>query len=538
MSFLKQQTQALQQEFVAITHSGMRKNIPSLIFGQNAKQVPMQTVYEISLAALHELQTHSELFYQFEQSIFAKESITFDRDVAQPEVVSRIDVECTKFIRALVGHFQNECALKALEFLIRRYRIDLYLTDELVFDFLCYHDLEQYGILIRAIKPKLFTTKFDGLKFPQPRNQLTQFFSANSFEFVRRCLEALGQLTSTSSRQIYTRFIYTEILELLSLRVKNCQELVRIALTQAYNDLKKKQAADNKYYALALIALCCNNFRDLVSHQFVDKVLMVLVDQADIATEDVQKFALKTQRSLDYKPNELNANRLLKRLMTLKPEQLNDDLVEVLITVLLMKQQLPQIKLVASLVALAGKNATNLNKTLRTVVRLSLKIHNNSNNAETKDVVKGQILNVIEDSYTNQFNEGLMDYLKNGGQLQQIQSIINNQLCVFLNQSVDNQNSTLVQALQSNNADVRYQAYLNLQNMSASIDAKLRPQLESYIFNLMEFEADLHVLKMQLRFLSMSQEALQITNDEPLVSVWKRIVVQQNNQVYELCGLL
>lgn len=131
-----------------------------------------------------------------------------------------------------------------------------------------------------------------------------------------------------------------------------------------------------------------------------------------------------------------------------------------------------------------------------------------------------------------------MDYLKNGGQLQQIQSIINNQLCVFLNQSVDNQNSTLVQALQSNNSDVRYQAYLNLQNMSASIDAKLRPQLESYIFNLMEFEADLHVLKMQLRFLSMSQEALQITSDEPLVSVWKRIVVQQNNQVYELCGLL
>lgn len=55
MSFLKQQTQALQQEFVAITHSGMRKNIPSLIFGQNAKQVPMQEVYEISLAALHEL---------------------------------------------------------------------------------------------------------------------------------------------------------------------------------------------------------------------------------------------------------------------------------------------------------------------------------------------------------------------------------------------------------------------------------------------------------------------------------------------------
>ena len=152
--------------------------------------------------------------------------------------------------------------------------------------------------------------------------------------------------------------------------------------------------------------------------------------------------------------------------------------------------------------------------------------------------MKSQILNVIEYAYTNQFNEGLMDYLKNGGQLQQIQGIINNQLCVFLNQSVDNQNSTLVQALQSNNSDVRYQAYLTLQNMSGSIDAKLRPQLEAYVFNLMEFEADLHVLKMQLRFLSMSQEPLQITSDEPLVSVWKRIVIQQNNQVYELCGLL
>lgn len=62
-------------------------------------------MHEISLAALHELQTHSEIFFEFEHTIFSENSITFDRDVADPSVVKTVDGQLVQYIMTLVGYF-------------------------------------------------------------------------------------------------------------------------------------------------------------------------------------------------------------------------------------------------------------------------------------------------------------------------------------------------------------------------------------------------------------------------------------------------
>lgn len=45
-----------------------------------------------------------------------------------------------------------KCSITCLEFLIRRFRIDLHHADEMFNAFLPYHDLEHFGILTKQIK--------------------------------------------------------------------------------------------------------------------------------------------------------------------------------------------------------------------------------------------------------------------------------------------------------------------------------------------------------------------------------------------------
>lgn len=112
----------------------------------------MHTVHEISVAALHELQTHSDIFIQFEESIFGRQAIEFDRDVADINVVTQIDKEISRFIKLLAGFFQFKCSITCLEFLVRRFRVDLFHANDMFFAFLPYHDLEHFGVLTKQVQ--------------------------------------------------------------------------------------------------------------------------------------------------------------------------------------------------------------------------------------------------------------------------------------------------------------------------------------------------------------------------------------------------
>jgi hypothetical protein len=66
--------------------------------------------------------------------------------------VKKIDYEISRFIKLLAGFFMLKCSITSLEFLVRRFRIDLHHADEMFYAFLPFHDMEHFGIMTKSMK--------------------------------------------------------------------------------------------------------------------------------------------------------------------------------------------------------------------------------------------------------------------------------------------------------------------------------------------------------------------------------------------------
>ncbi|CAL6041592.1 Conserved_hypothetical protein [Hexamita inflata] len=527
MSLLQQQLNSLQLEKITTLASGMRKQAPSLIFGANAKQVPMQTVYEISLAALHELQTHSELFQQFESSIFAASAINFDRDVSDVDTVKKIDQEIKKFLKVLVGHFQYNCAINALEFLIRRFRIDLHFSEELFYYLLPYHDLETFGLLTKQVKINCL----EGVEqsFPMPRNQMYSFFIKNNYFQLQKLFEVAANLTH-SGKLVYSKFLYTLCMEMLSQKSGNIQELIRKCLEFALSDIKKKIQTEIKYYCMSLVVICCVNHRDVVSTVFIDKFVMQVLE-SKIEFQDIVKLLAKIFQATGYQISEYNALHVISQFKEETQIQDKIELVSERIFMSLLKQQ-SNAKLQENIDEIYNYiNKSKVQQSLITLTRLLLQLYNNN-----KQVNVQQMLTHIEKNNTQCFNEGLTEYIKNGGDVQAVSKVVHNQLSLFLNTQADSR-YTFISALQNQQSNVRYEAYLQLQTMQ--LDENLKKMLVQFVFNELQFETDLQVVKIMLQFTISLKQYLEAENRlQVLKLVWRRIVSSQTQQVYTLCALL
>jgi len=218
MSSLLQQLTRLQAETVKTTGSGMAKHAPTLIFGDKAKQIPLRVIHEISSAALLELQGYDQRFCKFEKSLFGREAVEYDRDVHTAQENTRIDSEMAAFLDLLVPWLDLGAAPRALEFLIRRYRLDLVLGDRLLMVFLPYHETSVFRTLVDSLSATANTPdkiKQDSLLgiigtagWPAPRQALRPALLRNSCSLLGKLRGYLIELAPLpESQAFYARFL-------------------------------------------------------------------------------------------------------------------------------------------------------------------------------------------------------------------------------------------------------------------------------------------------------------------------------------------
>lgn len=218
MSSLLQQLTRLQAETVKTTGSGMAKRVPTLIFGDRAKQIPLRVIHEISVAALLELQGYDERFCRFTKSLFGEEAVDYDRDVHTAQENAELDSEMAGFLDLLVPWLDLGAAPRALEFLIRRYRLDLHLGDRLLLAFLPYHETEVFRTLVDSLSATANTPekiKQDSLLgiigtggWPAPRQALRPALLRNSCALLGKLREYVVELSPCASSQaFYARFV-------------------------------------------------------------------------------------------------------------------------------------------------------------------------------------------------------------------------------------------------------------------------------------------------------------------------------------------
>ncbi|CAD1476631.1 unnamed protein product, partial [Heterotrigona itama] len=134
------QTQILYQD----------KKRASLLFDpREAANLDKETVLSIGQNGLQELIKLSDVFLEFEQTLFAQSSLSLERAIQDIKVNKKLDGEIERFLIFLSPYFLLNNAHKALEWLIYRFRIHEFNRDQFLLLILPYHETRMF---VRALQ--------------------------------------------------------------------------------------------------------------------------------------------------------------------------------------------------------------------------------------------------------------------------------------------------------------------------------------------------------------------------------------------------
>eukprot|EP01116_Phalansterium_solitarium_P009960 TRINITY_DN242_c8_g1_i1.p1 TRINITY_DN242_c8_g1~~TRINITY_DN242_c8_g1_i1.p1 ORF type:complete len:1258 (+),score=531.04 TRINITY_DN242_c8_g1_i1:47-3775(+) len=124
----------------------------SLLF--DAKQsvnIDVEAAHQIGTEGLTELLKLDERFVPFEQTLFGHDGKNVERLLQTNEVNKRLDESVAAFLRLLSPFFLLRPAHKALEYLIRRYRINEFNVDSVMACVLPYHETNLFARMVQTL---------------------------------------------------------------------------------------------------------------------------------------------------------------------------------------------------------------------------------------------------------------------------------------------------------------------------------------------------------------------------------------------------
>lgn len=227
MSSLQQQLSRLSSETIVFTSTGARKNVPSLLYGDNARSISVETIHEIALAALTELQGIDPSFAAFRANIFHATAPQYDREAhTEDHNLAFIDKPMSLFLDQVIPYLHLPAAHRAIEFLIRRFRADIKCVEQLVTAFLPYHETLIFSYLITCLfnmndPEKLPSSHIllllgkDG--WPGPRSVFLKQLRRNSYSLFAKLISKAIDLekVSVESCLFYMRFCFAITYDLL-----------------------------------------------------------------------------------------------------------------------------------------------------------------------------------------------------------------------------------------------------------------------------------------------------------------------------------
>ncbi|KAF3926910.1 hypothetical protein ABW20_dc0105722 [Dactylellina cionopaga] len=170
-STLASQLQSLQKNRPSTLSStvdpkALRKlhSVSLLFTPEHAATQDFDTIYSICYEGFEELCSLDRRFAVFERSLFSDQSVTVDRDVLGKEDNERLDENVKAFLGLLSSWALVKSGVKALEWLVRRFRVHYHTGSLLILTFLPYHQ-HPFFLRLLSILPQPLP---DAFKFLTP----------------------------------------------------------------------------------------------------------------------------------------------------------------------------------------------------------------------------------------------------------------------------------------------------------------------------------------------------------------------------------
>lgn len=140
----------------------------SLIFEPKiAATQDFELLYDIGLEGLEELITFNKKFQHFKSTLFHESTVNFDRNVQTAEMLLDINTNINNFLLLVSPLLNLNCSVKALEWLVRRFNINLYNGEMLLLISLSYYKnplfVKFLNVIPKSSFPKIFES-FSGFK--------------------------------------------------------------------------------------------------------------------------------------------------------------------------------------------------------------------------------------------------------------------------------------------------------------------------------------------------------------------------------------
>ena len=292
MTLLSQQLQKLSIPREKVASGTIQYS--SLIFSRRvASDYDIQDLYDIGVNGIEELVALNPVFAKFEDTLFHTSSVGFERSVKTKDVLEEMDKEIELFLAYVSSYSLLSPAHKALEWLIRAFKIHRYNSEALLYTFLPLHDSKIFAKILEIVD---LPENWKWLEVAKRNNvgitkeDLTKLCTSNPQYFIYLLNSAIKVLELTgSTARIHNSFLVT----LVVLALERFSEVPSSIIPQLYS---------------SAVTIMCNTHKDVKAAGLI------------IAAQLVRKVTLKPHA--------------ITELLTLMSESADDSLIKELILTL------------------------------------------------------------------------------------------------------------------------------------------------------------------------------------------------------------
>ena len=186
--------------------------------------IDVETIYEIGYEGLIELSKIDENFTKFFKTLFEPTSRYFNRDMSENTEINKKDKELKSILVYLSKYFLNQNSHQVIEYLIKVYKVNIYLSEYFIFPFICYYNTTIFLKMIQNINYKensqfVFMEDFAKKGIIISKNDIIKYLcDSTHFNFLLKLIEFYINNISL------TVFEYYEfILDILEFKINNME---------------------------------------------------------------------------------------------------------------------------------------------------------------------------------------------------------------------------------------------------------------------------------------------------------------------------
>ena len=276
----------------------------SLIFERNiAVKQDWETLYQICIEGFQELCLLDGRFKDFERNLFALSSKDQDREQLNKSQNEGLDGVVEQCLQALGSRLTLRPGIKALEWLVRRFRIHVYNTGALLLTVLPYHEAQLSQNILSIVPTQKLIDEWKFLRpYHQnpslvPRHTIVYTATTNDGFFLTLNRYALDCCQNGASNPVFIRFWSSVVVEAVGARLRQAQS--------GRKEIQKQRTEDALLKVLPLLdeGLNSENAPDMTIACFA--IVLVVASTGLLRDDMMDSLMLSIARTLSFQSTDL-----------------------------------------------------------------------------------------------------------------------------------------------------------------------------------------------------------------------------------------